>query len=183
MSNTEWDALDPAPEPNEEIDYLDRPLDEMPEDFLTVHRYWDTLRAGRFAPTWKEFEMMKIPPTLLPSTLVKDVEHDPLTFRYRFYGTHLARIWDRELTGKTTDDLQSVMLAKTVRQALERFIEQKQPVFTLLRVSSPVKPQQLQMQLRLPISNDGINVTNVLTLISHLVDKVQFTQLLGCKNS
>ncbi|NQV98837.1 MAG: PAS domain-containing protein [Rhodospirillales bacterium] len=177
MSDSADMPLQPDPVPNRDIAYLERPLAELPDSFQTVYAYWHLLRGRRFAPTWQEFDMMQIPPALLPSTLVKDVERDPLAFRYRFYGTHFARLWDRDLTGKTTDDIASPLLAQVIRQTLTHFIAQKQPAFYLLHIGPRLNDHRLQVQLRLPISNDGETVTNIVSLVSHQIDMDAYSKL------
>ncbi len=160
------------------VEYTERPLDEMPEDMRPVYTYWQEITGHRFAPTWAEFDMMKIPPSLLHSTLVKDVERNPLAFRYRYYGTHFVRLWDREYTGKTTDEMESQSLAVAIRRSLEQYIELKQPRLYLLGSKSAQDMKLFQVQLRLPISNDADKVTNIVTLISHLIDNDDYKQSL-----
>lgn len=161
---------------DESVAYMERPLDDMPEAMQSVYAYWRDIKGNRIAPTWAEFDMMKIPPSLLRSTLVKDVEQYPLAFRYRFYGTHFVRLWHREYTGKTTDEMESQILATAIRKSLEQYIEQKQPKFYLLGGKFAEKMKKFQIQLRLPLSDDGQTVTNIVTLVSHLIDKDAYTQ-------
>lgn len=169
--------METEPNTHEEIAFYTLPFEEMPENFQAVYTYWNALRADRFAPTWKEFEMIKIPSELLPSTLVKDIERNPLAFRYRYYGSHFVRLWEKEMTGKTTDELDSVVLAKAVRGVLETFIEQKKPTFSMLQFTALSGSRRLSLHLRLPISDDGTDVTNIVTVIHHFADKDRFATL------
>lgn len=163
----------------EVIAYKTLSLDAMPEDIRVVYDYWDKLRGDRFAPAWPEIDMTQIPSHLLPSTLVKDVLDPPTNFRYRFYGSRFVTIWDKEMTGKTVADLDSEPFAQAIRDALIDITKTRKPVFSLLEVSSETKATQLQVQLRLPLSDGGENVGHILTVVLHVASKEQYHKMIG----
>ena len=159
------------------LEFVEYPLSEMPEAFLPVHRYWQKIKEDRFAPTWSEFDMMQISPDLLPSTLVKDVEREPLAFRFRYYGSSFVRLRNREYTGKTVDDMVSKPFSKAISRSLQDFIIQEEPRYYLLERSSSTGLETIQKQIRLPISNDGKSITNVVSIIKHVIEGFDYTNL------
>ena len=180
------------PVTSEKIVFIERPMDDLIESFQTVLDYWNRLRADRFAPSWSEFDMMQIPSKQLPSTLVKDVERDPLAFRFRYYGSRFAHLRNKEYTGKTVDDLEGKLFSRAISSSLETFIEQQSPIHYAVEKQTGLDTLTIQLQLRLPISNDGQSVTNVVSLVEHQIESFDYANLgldgkvppyFGCRSS
>ncbi len=147
------------------VDFKAGAFSDMPTDLQGVWDYWRVLSENRFAPIWKEFDMLEIPTHYLSATMVKDVEEGPRTYRYRFYGSQLVALNHRDLMGLTTDDINFPALSSAVRQSLGEFVEQRKPQFYQLDCHYKFGEKIVQYILRLPISNDGKTVTNVASII------------------
>ncbi len=147
------------------ITFTELPIAKMPDSFWSVYAYWNALRGDRFAPHWREFDMMQIPAKLLPSTLVKDVERVPLDFRFRYYGSQYGHLRNREYTGKTVGEMQGDIFSSAMTASLRSFIKQKHPVYYTIDKLTNHQSTRIQTQLRLPVSNDGTSVTTVISLV------------------
>ena len=69
-------------------------------DIQTVNDYWEKKRTGRVAPSWKDLNLMDLPPKVIPRVMVADVFSNPNDLRVRFWGTLLATAYNREITNK-----------------------------------------------------------------------------------
>ena len=137
-------------------------------DMLAFRDYWDSLKGERFAPTWREFDLSALDPKIVPYIVVVDVHHDPLDFIVRFWGTaHVIRK-GVDKTGK------SISQAPDIRPT-NAFEEYKDVVVgkVPVAVSDFVNLQDFtsmlnfeQTLIRLPLSDDGVDVHNVVTLAS-----------------
>lgn len=161
------------------VTFIHLPLSGLSKELEIVHRYWTNLKGNRFAPCWSEIDMLQIPSRLLPFTMVKDIENNPRMYRYRFYGSNFAQLNARDLTGQTTDDISSNVLADAVRESLEEFITQVEPQYYQVLSIDEYESTTLQNLLRLPISNDGVNITNILSIVINHVDEKNFKDLLN----
>ena len=143
-------------------------LDELSSGHTQVLAYWNLLKGEKFAPSWAEFDMMKIPFHLLPSTNIVDIIDGGRDYLFRFYGTRLCEIHGEELTGKFISDLQPQSIADAIRGSYELSLEKRIPMAqrTDTGASTLVK---FQVSLRLPLSDDG-------ETISHLVSIVEYDQ-------
>jgi hypothetical protein len=165
------------------VDFEDRPLSALPKVLCGLLDYWRTLCGDRFAPTWKEFDMLEIPVTCIRMTMVKDVEENPRTYRYRFYGSEFTRLNRRDLTGDTTDDVAIPALASAVRQSLDEFVAQKKPRFYQLNFTHEYRRNAVQHLLRLPISNDGKSVTSVVSVVLDHLEKDAYHDLIDAEQA
>lgn len=64
-----------------------------------LYAYWDDRRGGRIMPARSDLDPVDIP-DLLRHLILLDVTHDPLRFRVRLYGTEVAELRGRDLTGR-----------------------------------------------------------------------------------
>ncbi len=120
---------------------------------------------------------MEIPPYHLPQTMVKDVENNPRVFRYRFYGSKITELNQADLTGKTTDHIALPCLAAAVRVSLEEFIQAKRPMFYRAVFRSKFNHEAAQNLLRLPLSNDGHEITGTVSIILNHLDSDKYRDL------
>lgn len=131
--------------------------------FEAALRYWNDLRADAFAPGWRDFDLMQIPAALLPYTIVADLHLDQGYVGYRYYGSGMAELHGFELTGKTSNDLQPPGLRAHIVAQYREVAEARRP---LLFATDIVVKQGIRMRhlvFRLPLSNDGETVSNVVT--------------------
>ena len=135
----------------------------------TVFEYWDGLRGGRFAPTWREFELNDLPPDCIRYTHVVDVHEDPFDITFRFWGTGLTQVLYFDRTGQSLLSTNMGYLVEARRQQVLKdyrtVIDNKEP-FPFLWDASSSRKHRLRMivpSLRLPISDDGKRVTHIVT--------------------
>lgn len=67
-----------------------------------LHAYWDGKRAGRVYPGREEIDPLELK-FMLGNLILLDIEPEPLRFRYRLFGTEIARRQGFDMTGKYLD--------------------------------------------------------------------------------
>lgn len=93
-----------------------------------------------------------------------DYDQASNSFRYRFWGSHLTPLFGRDYTGSTFDDLPDSF--KDISYETYGFVvERKRPCFIEFSVTDNGKQIILQNALRVPLSEDLINVSNIVSLI------------------
>ncbi len=124
-------------------------------DLLDLHRHWLTLSRGRIAPARDEFDPTEIPPRILPKIMMVDVQHDPLDFSYRFWGTGIVDFHGVDLTGHSVMEVKPACFAEMVWQQYADVVGTKEPGLFVHNV--PVRSGMLEPHaiLRLPFSGDG----------------------------
>lgn len=144
--------------------------EQLPASLQQVVSYWQNLKSERMAPSWREFDLLAVPAELLPTTVVVDCEADSrdqsaTAFRYRFYGSGLRAIHGVELTGKTPDDLPIPTLAHRIKSEFEAVRESCAPIFSAYNSDILEGMGDFLNVARLPLSNDGMSVSNILSVI------------------
>lgn len=133
--------------------------------------FWNEARGDAFAPTWKDFDLLKLPPRLIPYVIVADALYDPagaevIDFVIRFWGTGQTKWKGADKTGKRTRDAPEYRGAEGWREYL-LVVETRAPVAsrdTVYRERYGRFVDVEQVQVRVPISDDGTRVTKVATL-------------------
>lgn len=143
---------------------LEIPLeDNTVPNFSVALNYWNEIRGSSFAPKWFDFDLLRLPMALLPYTIVTDMHFDEGYVRYRYYGSGIADLHGFELTNRTSNDLEPAGLREHIVGQYRDVAEARKP---LLFATEIVVKQGLRLRhlvLRLPLSNDGETVTNVVT--------------------
>lgn len=136
-------------------------------DLAGLHDYWDRKRAGCRMPPWHKFDAVEMKPWLGRLNVV-DVERRGCAdaFRYRIFGTEIAEILGRELTGRYVGDGDAgagALMLEGYREVVAR----RAPI---LRRQDPVDGTRMlqHVRLMLPISEDGRQVNKVLVGIHPL---------------
>lgn len=144
--------------------------EDLPASLQLAVDYWRVLKGDRIAPTWREVDMMKLPTQLLSTTVVVDCFNDQdgqPNFRYRYFGSGLRSIHNVELTGKTPDDVPVPELAKFIKSEFASVQESKRPVFAGYGTNLLEGAGDFLDVVRLPISEDGENITQIIGVISY----------------
>ncbi len=127
--------------------------------------YWQDLRGHRIAPRWQEFEFMKLPPPLISCLEIYDILHDPLDLKVRFFGTGITKYLGLDFSGKRLSECEHHGYLNKLVDALPDILENKQHSLHLLTYVS-VKGITYQTEtVRMPFSDDGINVDKVMTAV------------------
>jgi len=141
-------------------------LAEMPDTAVsTPYAEWINWCDGRTMPPWSCVDMMSIPPQLLPHTTVVDVIAQPLDFVYRFWGTGLVNLHSKEMTGLSVSELVPAEVAQVARQGFVKVTERAVPVLFVHKYSDGEGSLLTDFIIRLPISDDGKQVTKILSVI------------------
>lgn len=86
-----------------------------------LRAYWDAKRGARPYPSRDDIDPMELR-FILGSLILIDVEQDPLRFRYRLFGSEIARRQGFDMTGKYLDQHPwpelAAMALETYRQVL-----------------------------------------------------------------
>lgn len=76
----------------------------------SLFEYWQSKLRGRRLPDRADIDPTEIP-RLLPNLVLVDILPDrPDRFRYRLIGTEIVRVFGREMTGRTTDEIPNAKL-------------------------------------------------------------------------
>jgi hypothetical protein len=145
-------ALDPA---------IDEP--EKNPQLQAVHRYWLERCDGRRLPARRAIDPIDLK-RHLPNMLLVDVIQHPLRFRYRLFGTALVTLYNREMTGKYVDEIQSDSLRAAAVQAYTEVIDRRSPVFSALAFVVDYHRVKYD-RLLLPLAEDGCTVSMVMGAI------------------
>jgi len=139
-------------------------LEDLDEELSGVVAYWKGLGGERPMPSWSEFELVQIPPSLLVTTHVTDVIAGWDDYLVRFWGTGFVDIHDQEATNRWVSEIEPPELGTAVVDSIRTVIKARAPrAFTIL-LQTPGRPEKFQVVLRLPLSDDGETVNHVVTV-------------------
>jgi len=131
--------------------------------FNDVIQYWEKRRGTAFAPPWHAVDLLEFPSELLPYCIVVDLHEADDKVSYRYFGSGIAELHGFELTNRTSDSIEPPELRDHIIRQYRSVAEAREPQFfaTELVVKRDIKLQHFM--LRLPLSNDGKAVTNIIT--------------------
>lgn len=136
-------------------------------DLAGLHAYWDRKRAGRRMPPWHKFDAVEMGPWLGRLNVV-DVERRgcAVAYRYRIFGTEIAVILGREMTGRYVGDGDAGAGALML-EGYREIVAGRAPT---LRRQDPVEGTRMlrHVRLMLPIGEDGRQVSKILVGIHPL---------------
>ncbi len=147
-------------------DYEQIEFSALPADVLVAFDYWRSLKADRLAPSWPEFDLMKLPAHLIPYTNVVDVVDGGKDFFCRFYGSSLAEIHGKELSSKLVSTAEPEELREAVLISMREIIEIRRPMARVAQIY-PRHVVTLQSLIRMPLSDDGKEITNIVTVAQY----------------
>lgn len=147
-------------------------LSEVPEP--EIHEfvaYWSARKGGAFAPSWKQFDLPSLNPKLIPYVIVADAVYDSsgrdvVDFIIRFWGTGQTEWKGFDKTGRRTRDEPQFRGPAGWEEYL-MVVKERRPVASRDTVHREVHGERTnieQVQVRAPLSDDGIRVTKVVTL-------------------
>jgi len=133
--------------------------------------YWHDLRAERFAPSWKEFDLIALGGKSAARAIVVDILSAPLRIKYRFWGTANIRAKGLDMTGRFLDDFPLVRQS-VAREEYKRVISERRPMAFKDKLVLPETGRKVtqfkaafnQVMVRLPLSSDGETVDHIVSL-------------------
>lgn len=143
----------------------DIPLNELPASLNNVYQYWRGLGGEKLECTWADFKLESLSPKTLPLTMVIDVKPDITKNVFRFWGTAMTRIHGMDLTGKTTSQLTPLEFRKNVQISHETIVQNPIANARIVGFERHGGFDHMQTILRLPLSNDGTTVAQIVVTI------------------
>lgn len=146
------------------IEAVRRQIADIPEYLKPVFDYWNDLRGDRLAPSWREFDLLALPPKVLPTTQVVDWLPEQEEFRFRFYGSGYREIHGVDLTGMSPRDLPFKGLGDFIHAEYLSVVGNGKPNMVSYGYRNGSVFVEIETCLRLPLSDDGHSVTGIVTV-------------------
>lgn len=160
------------------LEYTLLPVDpaRMPKDLVEALSYWQKVRGDHWAPTWGEFKLFGLPLSIIPMTVVVDVDgEDPssATYVYRFWGTQRAELYGRENMGREIRDALPDKSGPIVADQYGQVLKDRGPV--LFKNVYPYKPAYAAVciTLRLPIASPDRTRVEKIVALAVIVDNTE----------
>lgn len=144
-------------------------LDLSTGDYPELSRalaYWHRQRGDRFAPARADIDPADLVESLSRVTL-SDVfrQDDALDFRYRLAGTEICTAHWRDPTGERPRDMKPPSYGALLQAHYEAAVARRTPMLHMIMLSGPDKARSYA-RLLLPLSEDGVQVTMLMTVDS-----------------
>ncbi len=135
-----------------------------------LYDYWRSkCRNGRL-PCRSDINPAEVRKQLPMISLVESCYKSGQTrFKYRLAGTGFWDLFEEEITGRFIDELPIGDRVLYWQRVLSRVMELKRPSAGVTRPGTPWRAHLAQFWVRLPLSEDGENVTTILGF-DHLVN-------------
>lgn len=131
------------------------PLADLSDFLRQGLDYWQSVKGDRLAPSWADFDLLALPPALIPFVIVVDIKEPLMTSVYRFWGTGHVDAKGIDRTGAAIGGHphgRSEVVVAEYAQVLQR----GGPMAFCRDVRLPdPRPVLTQISLRLPLSSDG----------------------------
>ncbi len=144
---------------------LDFPLDRLSSDHQKVLLFWRSLGGEELRCSFKQFHLDKLPPTLLPSTMIVDVFEDFSKNLFRFWGTRMTQVHGRDMTGKSPYDLTPPEMANAIRAQHEKMAVQPRASASRYVFTRDTGIEHSHFALRLPLSDDGKTLSQIAIVV------------------
>jgi len=135
-------------------------------DFVSVFDLWNALRGDRLAPSWSEINLMVLPSRVIPHCIIVDCHPETESFTYRFCGTKIADLTQRELTGHDVLDVDPPDFGSYLFSQYKSVMTSKAPSLFVNQAAPTDRRDSEEAFLRLPLSSDGTNIDHILSVIS-----------------
>jgi hypothetical protein len=131
-------------------------------------RYWESKRSGNLIPARCEFDPLLEVPGLVRFMMLKDVQRDPLDFRYRLVGTGLRHHMTTDWTGKFMSEVEYQRPPSTIWDYHKQVAESGEPLFIKPNYVGPHKDYLFIESVMLPLAKDHRNVDMIMIFIDFL---------------
>jgi hypothetical protein len=123
---------------------------------LQLHAYWDAKRASRPYPSRNDVDPLELK-FILGSLILLDIETEPLRYRYRLFGSEIARRQGLDMTGKYSDQHPWAEFAARTREVYGQVVADGQP--RLIRRQGVIGDQYVDHQtLVLPLGQSRVEM-------------------------
>lgn len=138
------------------------------ERVIEGFRYWDSKRKGDAIPARCAFDPLLEIPGLVRFMMLKDVQWEPLDFRYRLVGTGLLNHFTTDWTGKFMSEVEYQRPPSTIWDYHKRVAESGEPLFIKPNYVGPHKDYLFIESVMLPLANDHRRVDMIMIFIDFL---------------
>ncbi|MGJ3261475.1 MAG: hypothetical protein ACFE0S_17875 [Rhodospirillales bacterium] len=129
-----------------------------------LFQYWTELRGRHFAPRWDAFEFDKAPPRLVPHFAAVEVGRDPLDFVFVHWGPGRVKMQRVDYTGKSLREFWPENIArKAIRENCEVLARRAPLCIQPIKLKGEGADTFDYQLMRLPFSDDGVEITHILT--------------------
>lgn len=122
-----------------------------------VYEHWLERADGRWAPAWRDIEIMALPSPLIPYVVVCDIVAGG-DLVYRYWGRGHTAYHNVDYTYKPLSVMSPDWVRELLRSQYDQVIEVGKPLVFETRYFGVERPLY---SIRLPLSNDGDNLTGI----------------------
>ena len=158
-------------------------LTDLPEELKLVQDAWGQAKGSDIGPSRKAFDLLFIPLNLLPYSSVTDYFADSDEFIIRFFGTGLVSIDGIDMTGKNLSETSHPDLRRLLESLFRKVVDEKHENFSEFNFLSKSGTQRMSITGRWPLSENGIDVSGILSVIYLADDKQHLNEILGRDDS
>lgn len=130
-----------------------------------AYAYWNEKRQNALMPTRSDIDPVEIP-RLLPYVILLDVFTEPFDFRYRLIGTAARGIMHSDYTGRLFSQIPGKGSGSALWRGCEAVVASKKPLSESPPYVGPENSLRNCENVLLPLSEDRVNVTMILKVIS-----------------
>ncbi|MBL4869542.1 MAG: PAS domain-containing protein [Robiginitomaculum sp.] len=128
-----------------------------------LYDYWRSKCRNGKLPSHRDINPSEIHEQLpMISLLESKVSDADIRFKYRLAGTGFWNLFDSEITGKYVDELPIGDRCQYWHRVLSRVHKFGRPSAGVTRPGTPARSHLAQFWIRLPLSEDGVNVSMIL---------------------
>lgn len=149
------------------------------EDLKPVLALWDSLKpANAIASAWRDFDLLDIPPKLLPATIVADIDPQTRAMKYRYFGSQISEVFGGDRTGVAIGEMPD-FYAEASLTTYGWVIDEKEPVLHTLEYTRDHAKSRVMEIIRLPLSDNGADVSHVVSVASFILDRREFSRMMN----
>ncbi|MBO6519155.1 MAG: hypothetical protein JJ900_14075 [Rhodospirillales bacterium] len=137
-------------------------VERAPEDVdnpavAVVYAHWREKAGDRWAPAWRDMDIMALPGPLIPYVVVCDVA-DGGEFIYRYWGRGHTEYHGVDFSYKPLSSMSREWVRKLLLDQYQHVLEARKPLVFETQYTGMERPLY---SIRLPLSDDGENVTGI----------------------
>jgi hypothetical protein len=131
-------------------------------------RYWAEKRGANLLPARADFDPLIEQPGLVPHMMLKDVQRDPLDFRYRLVGTLVRHHLSRDPTGQWMRNIPGQGPGNQLWAHHEQVVTTRAPLFLRPDYVGPHKQFLTIESVILPLASDRETVDMLMIFVDFL---------------
>ncbi len=129
-----------------------------------AHAYWLDRRAAAEMPSWREMNTRLFDP-LRPHSILFEVEHQPLDFRYVEIGSRIAAVSNADNTGRRISELSHQRPPSRIWEHFTAALDARAPVKGTLPYVGRSRDVGGAYQIVMPLADDGRHVDRLLICV------------------